>query len=442
MLFLHPDRPGLGVRLSYGSNLYPSRDALGVLSGLRELALPLRACLAPGAQDFGVGAWLPARAAREFLTDERLLAELLELCAGAGLDPHTFNAFPHGEFHGPGLKERVFAPTWLDPRRREYTLDVARLAARARRERGGSRAGQHLSISTHAGLYAAWLAPGDRERLAEAFCDAARALAELERETGERIVLALEPEPGSNANDTRELADLMADVRARAKDRDADAVRRHLGCCLDTCHAAVEFEEPHEAFLRATEQGTALGKLQFSSALLLRDPDRNAAARERFLALDEPVYLHQVTARRGDERLRASDLPEVARAERAWRGCDEWRCHFHVPVDLVTFGADGALATTRAAAEAALAAALTAPERWGSSELHVEVETYTWNLLAPGPAGLEFVREGLARELQHVLGRLAAAGWTRSVDTPPGGPYLSAPSDPGDGVLGPRGPIV
>src|SRR5206468_7938419 len=104
------------------------------------------------------------------------------------------------------------------------------------------------------------------------------------------------------------------------------------------CHAAVEFEEPAQALEHATADGTTLGKLQFSSALALREPDEDEAGRARFLSLDEPVYLHQVTGRRAGELLRAVDLPELRRRSEAWRGCDEWRCHFHVPVDLAEFG--------------------------------------------------------------------------------------------------------
>src|SRR5262245_54466497 len=136
MLCTHPDHPELGVRLSYGLNLYPSRDAEGVLRGLSELAVPLLARVAPGQRAFGVGAWLPARAAREFLADGRRLDELVEVLAQGDLDPCTFNAFPHGEFHGPGLKERVFSPPWMERARLEFTLDVARIAARVRTRRG------------------------------------------------------------------------------------------------------------------------------------------------------------------------------------------------------------------------------------------------------------------------------------------------------------------
>src|SRR5262245_22290537 len=114
MRFAHPEHPSRGVQLSYGLNLYPSRDAEGVLAGLRAIALPLRARLRPGSSDFGVGAWLPANAAHAFARDADLAEELGDLCLASGLDPATFNAFPYGDFHGPGLKERVFAPSWKE----------------------------------------------------------------------------------------------------------------------------------------------------------------------------------------------------------------------------------------------------------------------------------------------------------------------------------------
>ncbi len=92
-----------------------------------------------------------------------------------------------------------------------------------------------------------------------------------------------------------------------------------------------------------------------------------------------------------------------------WRGCDEWRCHFHVPVDL---DAVGGLGTTRAQADAALQVVLAAPERWGTRELHVEIETYTWNVLPETARGAGELVDGLEREMRHVLSVLEGAGWS------------------------------
>jgi hypothetical protein len=133
--------------------------------------------------------------------------------------------------------------------------------------------------------------------------------------------------------------------------------------------------------------------------------------------------------------VRAGDLPDLARlltddapaplgAARAdWLLCDEWRCHFHVPVDRERLA--GGLATTRAAADAALAQLVADPAAWGGPELHVEIETYTWDVLpaADGgakPSGPALV-DGLEAETRHVLTRLDAAGWRRHEGEAPGG---------------------
>jgi len=450
----HPAHPGRSVRLAYCMNLVPAEDLLGVGDGIERLGIPLARRFGHGGAGegggFGIGLWIPLDAALPLAhaagaPERRRFAELL---VEHGLDAFTFNAFPTGRFHAPGLKERVFSPSWASAERLAFTLAVAEIAvacADARDEPRGRDAG-HLSISTHCGAFAASLQPGDLDRCAEGFALCLLRLAKLEEESGRRVVLALEPEPRSSANDTRELAAFVERVRVRAREvlgrglpgmvgPSEELVDRYLGTCLDTCHAAVEFEEPAEALHRATASGTPLGKLQFTSALELVRPGADADARARLLALDEPVYLHQVTGRREGELLRAGDLPELARAvsagDPAWLGCDAWRCHFHVPVDWGTLhegdeGGEGEesghLATTRAFSEAALAAALAAPERWGSRDLHVEVETYTWSVL-PGPRlSDERLVDGLERELRHVLGRLERAGWR------PAGASTGAPS--------------
>ena len=115
--------------------------------------------------------------------------------------------------------------------------------------------------------------------------------------------------------------------------------------------------------------------------------------------------------------LRATDLPELAAAvadpSSPWHACDEWRCHFHVPVDLERVG-DSGLGTTRADADRLLAYALAHPACWGTDELHLEIETYTWDVL-PGPArGAGELVDGLEREYAHVTAQLEAAGWRRA----------------------------
>jgi hypothetical protein len=162
-------------------------------------------------------------------------------------------------------------------------------------------------------------------------------------------------------------------------------------------------------------QGGPLGKLQFSSALALTEPAKRPAARAELLALAEERFLHQIDGRTGTGLVHAEDLPELERApgegKEPWLACDEWRCHFHVPVDLARMSE---LGTTREHADQLLSLLLGAPERWPTRELHVEIETYTWDVLPRAARGPGELVEGLAREYGHVLRLLEARGWRRA----------------------------
>jgi len=418
--YVHPAFPGRFVHLCYCLNVAPAEDLAGVEEVIRRVALPLRARFDPSGL-FGVGLYLPARAAFELALPGGAAGAFAARLVDGGLHAFTFNAFPFGGFHRPGLKEGVFAPPWHDLRRREYTLAVASIAERCARAASKDRGG-HVSISTHAGGFGA----AGRARAAEGFGEAAAALLELGAETGVHVVLAIEPEPRSAANDTREFIELARSLRSAGADAAADAgglepaqaeaaVTGHLGLCLDACHAAVEFEAPEVAVGAAREAGHPLGKLQLSNALALRDPGSHDAARARFLALDEPVFLHQTTAQTRDgSLLRARDLGEVNAAlvagERTWLDALEWRCHFHVPVHLGPAIASG-LGTTADHAADLLARALGDPSLWGTRDLHLEVETYTFDVLPREARGAGELVDVLERETRHAIDGLHRAGW-------------------------------
>ena len=79
-----------------------------------------------------------------------------------------------------------------------------------------------------------------------------------------------------------------------------------------------------------------------------------------------------------------------------------------MPVDL---DEAAGLSTTRAHAEATLAAALEDPQRWGTRDLHVEIETYTWDVLPGLARGAGDLVDGLEREYRAALEVLERAGW-------------------------------
>jgi hypothetical protein len=418
MRFVHCDHPGRAVLLAYCLNVHPAEDLAGVLEGLCDVAVPLARRLAAG-RPFGVGLYLPEPAVEELIERASARVALRELCRLGGLDPFTFNAFPIGRFHRAGLKAAVFDPRWDEPRRQRYTLDVARLALELERGlwRGPARAARHLSISTHAGAHQSAAAP-DSEALATGLGRTAKALEALRTPGDPRLVLAIEPEPRSSANDSAEWLARVPAWRAAAElEPDAGPERGAFGLCLDACHAAVEFEAPEQAAERARAAGRPLGKFQFTSALSLPRPGSDAAGRARLLAMDEPTFLHQTSGRLPDGRLlRAGDLPELGaelQRDPRWLAAEEWRCHFHVPLGQAeAFAAAGGLTTTQAHADRLLGELLADPGRWGLPELHLELETYTWSLLAGAGNGPGALVERLAGEYAHAFERLAAGGWS------------------------------
>lgn len=427
MILRHSAHPARAIRLAYCLNLRECTDVGALVGLLDEVVAPLRQRLgAHGA--FGVGLYVPAALARALAepSGARELDRLARELESRHLDAFTWNAFPFGGFGDAGLKERVFAPAWTEPSRLEYTVAVASVATGlVRRARGAANADEHVSISTHTGGWAAALSAAQVAECAFQQARCVDALASLEEAHGVRAMLALEPEPGANAGDLAALDVYLASARPRAKSllveernrddaRAAALVERHLGACLDACHAAVEGEARQVAQDIAAGKRASPAKLQYASALRVASPGSNPKGVEALLGLAEPRYLHQVRGHGGGERLAVDDLPALAAelaGERrdAWLAAREWTCHMHVPVDLERAG--GALATTRADADEILGALIASPQTWATPELHVEIETYTWEALPGWVRGDDAIVAGIEREYRHVLGVLARSGW-------------------------------
>jgi hypothetical protein len=413
----HPEFSGHTVWLGYCLNLHPGEDLPAVLEGIESITLPLRKRLAPHAP-FGVGLYLPASVASEIAQDAGAFASLASLLHGNQLVPFTANSFPFGNFHMDGLKADVYTPAWDQESRLEFTLAVAEVTRRL--AQGAVEVPGRVSVSTHPGGYGEWVeGPLTLHAYSRLLARAVLGLWDLQaQDSGPRLSLGLEAEPRASAGDSSALAEFLMVARVRAaavlreeRGLDEAAAERVAGdllsTCLDTCHAAVEFELPSVAWRNANLGGGA-SKVQLSSALVLRDPAQHEQARGVFLGLDEPRYLHQVTGRKSGGFERASDLGELGEDLDPWLACDEWRCHFHVPVNLVSMQG---LGTTRAELEGVLDAALDHPEAWPSGELHLELETYTWGLLPEAARGTGALIDGIEREYRHALERLARRGW-------------------------------
>ena len=96
------------VHLTYCLNIHPGETWAENLTAIRQKALTVRECVAPGRR-FGLGLRLSRLAAGE-LGEPGRLAELKDILAEHDLYAFTINGFPYGRFHGTPIKEDVYAP--------------------------------------------------------------------------------------------------------------------------------------------------------------------------------------------------------------------------------------------------------------------------------------------------------------------------------------------
>lgn len=364
MRLRHPD--GSLLHLAYCSNVHPADDLDGVSAQLERYAARVRARM--DVETLGVGLWVAAPALADHDAADRLAGQVRRL----GLEVVTLNGFPYTAFHAPVVKLGVYSPNWTDAARRDYTLGLARLLAKLLPDDVSDGSISTLPLGWREG----WDDTAQGTALA-ALHEVATALEQLEQDTGKRIRLALEPEPGCTVETIAQACDVLADLAPE-----------WIGVCLDACHLAVQFETPSDAVEMLQKSGVPVVKAQVSSALRVEPHERGLLD-----GYTEPRFLHQVRERVNSHVEGVDDLPDAG----ALPGASEWRVHFHVPVHTAEHTTQTELVETLAALVG------------GEAPLtrHLEVETYTWSVLSVDDEGLI---EGLASELEWTRDRLVALG--------------------------------
>jgi len=394
--------PGSGRdlgHLTYCTNIHAGEPLEEVMASLARHLPAIKAQVA-GARPFGVGLRL-GNAAASSLRDPAAMARLKRFAEG-GYYVFTINGFPYGAFHGRTVKEDAYRPDWSDPARLAYTDLLADILSEL------LPAGQEGSVSTVPCTFKPW-APGRLEAITENLVRHVAHLVGIAARTGQTIALALEPEPYCYLETIEETAAFFKE-RLFARDGIARlaaltglagagaeaAMRRHIGVCYDVCHAAVEFEDPKASIARLRAEGIQIGKLQLSSALRVPALDRESA--RQLAAFAEPVYLHQAVQKSNGSLRRFVDLPQALAPGGAAEGA-ELRVHFHVPLFLEQMEHFG---TTQA-----FLAEILAQHRAQPISRHLEVETYTWDVLPKAYRTAE-LGTAIARELDWVKARLLA----------------------------------
>ncbi len=371
--------------LSYCTNVHPGRTVAEVEEGLDRFTLPIKTNYG---SDLAAGLWLAANVIRELGQSADDTNRFVERVSQRGLSCYTLNAFPYGNFHSARVKENVYLPDWTQPDRLEYTLGCARLLSKF------LDAGTDGSISTVPLGFKPFEQPADfADRCAEQLIDLSHGLNRLWSETGRVIRLAIEPEPFCVIETTAETIQFFRRLRERASALNAlDVVNTHVGVCYDVCHQAVEFEDVAASIRSLAAEEIRINKVHITCAIEVSKPGEHKEALAALSRYVEPRYLHQTFAGSGDGVIsKYVDLDQgmTSNPPPEFRDAEMWRVHFHVPVDAEQLGP---LGTTRGELKRALAVI---PEL--DYAPHLEVETYTWEVLPGG--GSPNIVDGFTREL-------------------------------------------
>ena len=388
--------------LTYCTNVHPGENLQqvhevisGPLSSVRQNR---------GLSSMGGGLWLSNPTSRDLSSDEkrRTFAEQLHQ---NGITLFTLNGFPTQGFHAQRVKEAVYHPDWSEPERLNYTVRLARILA--------DLLTQDVTEGTISSVPLGFAPDWGQARNAlarEALCQCLIELDKIHQQTGRRIRLCLEMEPGCVLESTSELISFFTSELAEHlldKGLNPELINRYLGICFDVCHQAVMFEDCYDSLNRITDAGINIGKIQISSALELKTPD-DSGARNSLAGFIEDKYLHQSRCIDTSERLlKVMDLDQAFTDFPKNRA---WRTHFHVPIQAETLISDG-LGTTQQEICRTLDFLRDHPE----IHPHLEVETYTWTALPEEirPKNNRMIIDGLTAELQWLESQMQSRSLLR-----------------------------
>ncbi len=382
------------LSLTYCTNVHPLGDWESWSGIIGRFGPAVRDGL--GWPEMPLGLWFPASLVEEMNRDPRGSRERLKnLLAAQKLSAFTCNAFPYGNFHDKSVKTKVYKPDWTTPERLAYTVACARLLSAV------LPAGSEGSVSTlPLGWRIGWSEDHSRQA-ADNLCAFAKEARALEEMDGRTLRLGLEPEPGCAIETIGQVLTFWSEHLRPAAQRHGltqTDLSRFLGICYDTCHQAVQFEDPIDVLDRLRVNDIPVVKMQLSSALEFRpDPDRASLDLRR--AFVEERFLHQTRIKTPDGIISFDDLPEALDSAPAELWARPWRTHFHLPIGAKAMLNSEAVGTTRDDMLKAYAHAVAKRQC-----RHFEVETYTWSVLpeAHRPADDAALARCLTEEIRFI----------------------------------------
>jgi len=387
-----------GLHLAYCTNIHRGEDWARIFDALQRYTLAVRERVSP-AKPYAIGLRLSDRASRD-LSDPSTLKAFQGWLDTNGCYVFTINGFPYGQFHGTRVKEQVYAPDWTTRERLEFTKRLFDILAQL------VPAGVEGSVSTVPCSFKEFITSDEQVKAMRGnLWQCVEHVAELSKRSGRKLHLGLEPEPLCYLETSAETVLFFQQMRA---DRPYDErLTEHLGVNYDTCHLAVEFEEPQQAINHFRQHNIRISKIHLSSALKVHPTPE---ARQALAAFADDVYFHQVIERAPDgtlRRYRDLDVALTGTAQHAARNLPEWRIHFHIPLHsrptpFFHNTSDHILGL------------LEVLEIYPELCSHLEMETYTWEVMPPELKHRSVVDQ-LVSEYEWTLQRLAERGLGREM---------------------------
>ena len=381
------------IHLAYCTNIHRGQNWAETFDTLVKYVLPVRDRVAAG-KPYAIGLRLSNQASLE-LSDRAMLTAFQRWLEKENCYVFTINGFPYGTFHGGRVKELAYVPDWTTNERVEYTNRLFDLLAEL------VPSGVEGSVSTVPASFKPLIKTQDQVAAMRGnVWRAVEHIAKVRERSGKVLHLGLEPEPLCYLETSAETVQFIQQMRAdRPKD---ERINDCLGVNYDCCHLAVEYEEPQSAIDRFRSNGIRISKLHFSSAMKVIPTAETREALKQFV---DPVYFHQVIARSRSQETaegftRYLDLDEALAANK--RDEEEWRIHFHVPLHCKS---SNVFDTT----SDHMLGVLDLLERDPRLCSHIEMETYTWEVLPPELKNRNVVDQ-IAAEYDWTLQQMAARG--------------------------------
>lgn len=356
--------------LSYCTNIHPAETWTETLTALKTYTLNVRDRLITdqhltAGKPFAIGLRLSAQAAEELIQPE-VLSAFQAWLTQEHCYVYTINGFPYGAFHDTRVKEQVYQPDWTTQKRLTYTKHlISIVAALCPTSSGGS-------VSTLPGSFKEFGA--DEDAIFENLYACARFIETTAEACSKDLHLGLEPEPLGHFENTEETIAFFQRFKTWATQHGHShaCIDAHIGVNFDTCHIALEFDDPIDSLDAFAAAGIRISKVHLSNALEISPAETDAL--DAIRSFDEPTYLHQFMLKKQDGTLhRFRDLPEFFTSETKVASEDIARIHFHIPLYQLP---PAPLRSTAKATEAVLHYLNAHPECCQ----HIEMETYTWGV--------------------------------------------------------------